>query len=134
MAGDRDSREESGVGPSVEPRGPSLVGDSPSIMVDERARARERRAGAGLASRFGDGGGQQRAGARERRVGARRWRRESVKIAGAGGSGGEIWRWRRTAESGGAIEESGGRGDDRRQNRAPKIVDAYTNVLSGSRD
>jgi hypothetical protein len=43
-----------------------------------------------------------------------------------GGAGGEIWRWRRTAESGGAREESGGWGDDRRQNRAPKFVDAYT--------
>jgi hypothetical protein len=43
-----------------------------------------------------------------------------------GGSGGEIWRWRRRAESGGAREESGGWGDDRRQNRAPKFVDAYT--------
>jgi hypothetical protein len=67
-----------------------------------------------LAARFGDGGGQQRAGARERRSGARRWRR--------------------TAKSGGAREESGGWGDDRRQNRAPKIVDAYTSVLSSSRD
>jgi hypothetical protein len=59
MAGERDSREESGVGTCMKPRGPSLVGDSPSMMADERA-------GAGLAARFGDSGRQQRAGARER--------------------------------------------------------------------
>jgi hypothetical protein len=58
---------------------------------DGGERARRLRAGAGLAARFGDGGGQQRAGARERRVGL-----------------------------------------GRRQNRAPKIVDAYTSVLSSS--
>ena len=44
MAGGRDSREESGVRPSMELREPSLVGDSPSTMAAERARARERRA------------------------------------------------------------------------------------------
>jgi hypothetical protein len=41
------------------------------MMAGERAGAQERRAGAGagLAVRFGDGGGQQRVGARERRAG-----------------------------------------------------------------
>jgi hypothetical protein len=50
-----------------------------------------------------------------------------------GGSGGEIACrlrvWRRTTESEGAREESG-----RRQNRAPKNVNAYTNVLISSKD
>jgi hypothetical protein len=44
MVGGRDSREESRVGPSMELRGPSMVGDSPSTMAAERAGARERRA------------------------------------------------------------------------------------------
>jgi hypothetical protein len=40
---------------------------------------------AGLAARFGDGGGEQRAGARERRAGAWRWRRDRRRLrAGAG--------------------------------------------------
>jgi hypothetical protein len=60
---------------------------------DDSERARRLRARAGLATRFGDGGRQQRAGVRERRAGA-----------------------------------------GRRQNRVPKIVDVYTNVLSSSRD
>jgi hypothetical protein len=37
--GERDSREESGDEPSMELRGPSLVGDSPSTMAAERAWA-----------------------------------------------------------------------------------------------
>jgi hypothetical protein len=35
-------------------------------------------------------------------------RRESAQIAGEGGSGSVIWRWRRTTESGGVREDSGG--------------------------
>jgi hypothetical protein len=38
---------------------------------DGGERACRLRVGAGLAARFGDGGGQQRAGARERRAGPR---------------------------------------------------------------
>jgi hypothetical protein len=76
-----------------------------------------------------ESGGAEMA-ARERADGGRERQHRGES---GGGSGDEIARrlrvWRRTAESGGAREESG-----RRQNRAPKNVNAYTNVLSSSRD